>query len=162
MAQEMMMQLEVLLTQQMRMSILPTNSVLIEMKVDNDIPSVERVKDKKETPGMNRKSSTSPMGISVKQVAARGKIPNCQYCRKNIARGKWHTVNVSYKYSSQNTDEEKKQWRSQRHYHLGCFQSLNKKEQQQLFSIVNANSDIDESEKDSLDNALKEIWGDNN
>jgi hypothetical protein len=36
-----------------------------------------------------------------------GKIPNCQYCRQNIARGKWHTVNVSYKYSSQNTDRKR-------------------------------------------------------
>jgi hypothetical protein len=68
-----------------------------------------------------------------------------------------------YKYSSKNTDKEKKKWSShQCYYHLGCFQSLNKKEQQQLFSIVNVNSDIDESEKDSLENSLKETWGDNN
>jgi hypothetical protein len=39
---------------------------------------------------------------------------------------------------------------------LGCFQSLNKKQKQQLFSIVNTNSDIHESEKDGLENALKE------
>jgi hypothetical protein len=39
---------------------------------------------------------------------------------------------------------------------------LNVKEQQQLFSIVNANSDIDESEKDSLENSLKETWVGNN
>jgi hypothetical protein len=39
---------------------------------------------------------------------------------------------------------------------------LNKTGQQQLFSIVNANSDVDESEKDGLENALKETWGENN
>ena len=59
------------------------------MKGDDDIQSVERVKGKKESPRRNRKSSTSPMGISVKQVAARSNMPNCQYCRQNIARGKW-------------------------------------------------------------------------
>jgi hypothetical protein len=42
---------------------------------------------------------------------------------------------------------------------LGYFQSLNKNEQEQFFSIVTANSYIDESEKDTSENVLKETWG---
>ncbi len=51
-------------------------------------------KGKESTAKKGTKSSTSQMGVSVKQVLSRGKQPNCQYCRHDIARGEWHTVNI--------------------------------------------------------------------
>jgi hypothetical protein len=44
-------------------------------------------KGKESTVKKGTKSSTSQTGISIKQVSSRGKQPNCQYCRQDIARG---------------------------------------------------------------------------
>ena len=90
-----------------------------------------------------KKSSTSKMGISVKKVSSRGKQPNCQYCHQDIARGEWHTVNICEKPSNSGNNI----WKHQIHYHLYCFHSLTRKEQQQLLAVVDLNSAVDDDGK---------------
>ena len=98
------------------------------------------------------------MGISVKQVSSRGKQPNCQYCRQDIARGgEWHTFNICEKQSNCGN----KIWKRQIHYHLYCFHSLTRKEQQQLLTVVNANSAVDDDQKEGLKRALGDFWEEN-
>ena len=69
-------------------------------------------KKKKTSTKKGTKTSTSQMGISVKQVSSRGKQPNCQYCRQDIARGEWHTVNICENQSNCGN----KIWKRQIHY----------------------------------------------
>ncbi len=52
-------------------------------------------------------------------------------------------------------------WKNQIHYHLYCFHSLTRKEQQQLLAVVNLNSAVDDDEKEGLKRALGDFWGDN-
>ena len=82
-------------------------------------------KGKESTVKKGTKSSTSQTGISIKQVSSRGKQPNCQYCRQDIARGEWHTVNICENQSNCGNQI----WKRQIHYHLCCFHLLTRKEQ---------------------------------
>ncbi len=88
------------------------------------------------------------LGIHVRKVSEKGKVPCCQYCSGNIEyRGEWHMVKVMESTTNQ-------QWgKNELHFHFKCAkQGLDesKRAVDQLLSIVRSENDIGPDEKRSF------------
>ena len=88
------------------------------------------------------KKKKHTMGISISEVAKKGKQPSCMYCYQPIGRGVWHTIKTA--------KIKDKQWNSSRHYHFECINHLSDNKQKQLLAIVAASSYIDNTVREQL------------
>ena len=107
----------------------------------------------------NRKNANTnhhPVSLSVRQVSKMGKQPSCSCCHQAIGRDEWHTINIGYKISTQDTGIHKRNLRTQCHYHLNSFQLLTRLEKEQLLSIVHGNGSLPKSVKEKLQALLDE------
>jgi hypothetical protein len=83
-----------------------------------------------------KKTKKYPIGLSIQEVGAKGKIPECAGCHKSLQRGEQRLVN-------RYVCNEDKQWYSNASYHLKteCLQTtLSVSEKQQLQELVHADN----------------------
>ena len=97
------------------------------------------------------------LGIHVRQVSEKGKIPKCQYCRCEIGnRGVWHMIKVTK--STINP-----QWcKNELHFHFTCARAgLEEKARDvnQLLAIVRSETTIGSEEKQLILTAIGEGEG---
>ena len=89
------------------------------------------------------------MGLSIGKVSPSGPPPSCCFCRKEIKRGRLHTINKVI--SSQNSN-----WKEEKHYHFSCSaEALEKNLTIQLLAIMNNSEEVSKEQKKEVKKTMK-------